>query len=386
MTHHEYMTLLEKRVPEFTFTDNNDVVVTRLGLSITLFFKQGYTLEKREKILACFRRFREEFGTHLRFHAHEFNGMTKYSPENITKVENSILKKGIYDYGGWDISDAKNKHEAPSCIMHYLDSGDDDDGENSYLGLVLPWHYLKEVQGMARFNDWLTYLCQQLEPDSGDCGYCLCLPQDYDDYCPIEYELARRYPALQVNANAFAAARHYNHSIRGVNWITILNNRYIKRLGGEAWVRQVLSRDPAIHIENYANGLLIRAGQYPDLTPQTEGLSVHYLAVNQLIRPIRIKPVEGHSLHFYGVNQFDEQSTVAWYARYDQGPLPVSPLKSGTPARVSGYWATPSQSDTLRFIAQGEMAPSLSSTGIEETWWELDHEAEDFRNVPSSLP
>ncbi|CNF70730.1 Protein of uncharacterised function (DUF3396) [Yersinia similis] len=110
-------------------------------------------------------------------------------------------------------------------------------------------------------------------------------------------------------------------------------------------MRQVLSRDPAIHIENYANGLLIRAGQYPDLTPQTEGLSPHYLAVNQLIRPIRIKPVEGHSLHFYGVNQFDEQSTVAWYARYD-----------------------------------------LSSAGIEETWWELDHEAEDFRNVPSSPP
>lgn len=345
MTHHEYMTLLEKRVPEFTFTDNNDVVVTRLGLSITLFFKQGYTLEKREKILACFRRFREEFGTHLRFHAHEFNGMKKYSPENITKVENSILKKGIYDYGGWYISDAQNMYESPNCIMRYIDSGDDDDDKNSYLSLVLPWFYLKEAQGMARFNDWLAYLCQQLEPDSGDCGYCLVLPRDYDDYCPIEYELARRYPPLQVNANAFAAARHYNHSIRSVNWITILNNRYIKRLGGEAWVRQVLSRDPAIHIDNYANGLLIRAGQYPDLTPQTEGLSPHYLAVNQLIRPIRIKPVEGHSLHFYGVNQFDEQSTVAWYARYD-----------------------------------------LSSAVLEETWWERDHEAEDFRNVPSSPP
>ncbi|MBI0557615.1 hypothetical protein F6Q06_24820, partial [Pectobacterium parmentieri] len=68
-------------------TDNNDVVVTRLGLSITLFFKQGYTLEKRQKILACFQRFRDEFGTHLRFHAHEFSGMKKYTPENIARVE-----------------------------------------------------------------------------------------------------------------------------------------------------------------------------------------------------------------------------------------------------------------------------------------------------------
>ncbi|MGL5309085.1 MAG: type VI immunity family protein, partial [Plesiomonas shigelloides] len=273
MQHTEYTALLEQRVPEFTFTDNNDVVVSRLGLSITLFFKQGYTLEKREKILACFSRFRAEFGTHLRFHTHSFKGMKKYSPENIAKVEDSIRNKGIHDYGGWEISDAKNMSEAPNCLMGYLDSGDDDDNENSYLSLVLPWFYLKETQGMARFNDWLTYLCQQLEPDSGDCGYCLSMPFDFDDYCPLEYELAKRYPPLQVNANVFADAMQYTDSSRGVNWITILDNRYIKRLGGEDWVRQVLSRDPEIGVEHYPGGLLIRAGQYPDLTPLTAGLS-----------------------------------------------------------------------------------------------------------------
>ncbi len=46
MTHHEYMTLLEKRVPEFTFTDNNDVVVTRLGLSITLYWRVSAVFER----------------------------------------------------------------------------------------------------------------------------------------------------------------------------------------------------------------------------------------------------------------------------------------------------------------------------------------------------
>ncbi|MBI0473616.1 DUF3396 domain-containing protein, partial [Pectobacterium parmentieri] len=162
----------------------------------------------------------------------EFSGMKKYTPENIARVEASILNKGVYDYGGWDISDAKNKDEAPNVIMHYLDSGDDNDDKNAYLSLVLPWFYLKDAQGMARFTDWLTYLCQQLEPDSGDCGHCLNLPQDFDDYCPIEYELAKRYPPLQVNANVFADAVQYNNSTRGVNWITVLSSRYITRLGG----------------------------------------------------------------------------------------------------------------------------------------------------------
>ncbi|BES86046.1 hypothetical protein PEC302107_03060 [Pectobacterium araliae] len=385
MPHPDYLAQLERHAPEFTFTDNNDVVVTRLGLSITLFFKQGYTLEKRQKILACYRRFRDEFGSHLRFHAHEFKGMKKYSPENIAKVEAAILNKGIYDYGGWDISDAKNKDEAPNCLIRYLDSREaGGDKKNSYFNLALPWFYLKEAQGMARFTDWLTYLCQQLEPDSGDCGHCLNLPQDFDDVCPIEYALARRYPPLQVNANAFADAMQYTNSTRGVNWITVLSTRYITRLGGEDWVRRTLSQTPDISITPYPGGLLIRAGHYPDLTPLTDGLSPQYLAVNQLLRPIRVQPQEGHSLHSYGVNQFDEQSTRAWYARYDQGPLSITPLKSGTPALVSGYWTTPSQTRTQRFIAQGELAPSLSPT--EDTLWHLDHEAESPDDVPEAQP
>ncbi|CAI2040240.1 Protein of uncharacterised function (DUF3396) [Serratia fonticola] len=380
MQHHEYTALLEQRVPEFTFTDNNNVVISRLGLSITLFFKRGYTVEKRERILACFSRFREEFGTHLRFHAHSFKGMKKYSPENITKVEDSIRNKGIYDYGGWTISDAKNMFEAPNCLMRYLDTREaGGDNQNSYLSLVLPWFYLKETQGMARFNDWLTFLCEQLEPDSGDCGYCLILPRDYHGYFSVEYELAKRYPPMQVNSAVHTASMQYTNSIRGANWITVLNNCYIKRLGGEDWVRQVLSRDPEIGIEHYPGGLLIRAGQYPDLTPLTAGLSPQYLAVNQLIRPIRVKHQEGHSLHFYGVNHFDELSTQAWYARYDLGPLSLSPLESGTPALVSGNWTTPSFPHTMRIIKQGEMAPAGKAGEI--IWWDLASEAEDDGNV-----
>ncbi|MBI0520978.1 DUF3396 domain-containing protein, partial [Pectobacterium parmentieri] len=114
----------------------------------------------------------------------EFSGMKKYTPENIARVEAAILNKGVYDQGGWYVSDAKNMGEAPNVIMRYLDSREaGGDKHNSYLSLVLPWFYLKDAQGMARFTGWLTYLCQQLEPDSGDCGHCLNLPQDYDDYC-----------------------------------------------------------------------------------------------------------------------------------------------------------------------------------------------------------
>ncbi|WP_420875362.1 hypothetical protein [Photorhabdus aegyptia] len=52
---------LKSQLTSFLFSNADGLTVSRLGISITLFFKQGYTLEKKQCILACYRRFREEF-------------------------------------------------------------------------------------------------------------------------------------------------------------------------------------------------------------------------------------------------------------------------------------------------------------------------------------
>ncbi|NHB90416.1 DUF3396 domain-containing protein, partial [Photorhabdus tasmaniensis] len=312
----DYFAQLRSKLTSFLFINGDELTVSRLGISITLFFKQGYTQEKKQRILACYRRFREEFGTHLRFHRHELKGLKKYSPENIAKVEEGILNQKKNQLSSWVVSDAKNEDEAPNYLMCYLDSDEDDgDDSSSYLSLVLPWDYLKEPEGMTRFMAWLDFMCEQLEPDSGDCGYCLVLPNDFYDYFPLEYQLAQRYPALQVNSAVHTAKLQYEHSIRGINWITLLSKRFVRRLGGEVWIRKTLARYPDVVISPYSNGLMIRAGQYPDLTPLPGNVPASYFAINQLIRPIRVIPREGHSLHFYGEGHFNSTSTLAWYAR-----------------------------------------------------------------------
>ncbi len=78
----DYFAQLRSQLTSFLFSNADGLTVSRLGISITLFFKQGYTQEKKQRILACYRCFREEFGVHLRFHRHELKGLRKYSPEN----------------------------------------------------------------------------------------------------------------------------------------------------------------------------------------------------------------------------------------------------------------------------------------------------------------
>ncbi|WP_387466923.1 type VI immunity family protein, partial [Photorhabdus sp. RM323S] len=148
----DYFAQLRSQLAAFTFLNGDGLTVSRLGISITLFFKQGYTPEKKQRILACYCRFREEFSTYLRFHRHALKGLKKYSPENIAKVEEGILNQKKNQPSTWDISDAKNIYEAPRYLMHYLDSREiSGDNSSSYLSLVLPWDYLKEQEGMARF-------------------------------------------------------------------------------------------------------------------------------------------------------------------------------------------------------------------------------------------
>ncbi|MDE9436127.1 hypothetical protein KKI95_09320 [Xenorhabdus bovienii] len=140
-----YFEHIKAQLTGFTLQSERDVTVTRLGLAITLFFKQGYTREKKECILACYLHFREMYSDRLKFHTHEFDGMKRYSAENIEKIEQLILKADNGPFVGnkmcgWYVSDAKNASEAPQYLMRYLDSYEIDGiYGTSYLCLVLPW-------------------------------------------------------------------------------------------------------------------------------------------------------------------------------------------------------------------------------------------------------
>ncbi|MFC0179757.1 type VI immunity family protein [Thorsellia kenyensis] len=361
---------LKHRAAEFTQTTSEGVVVSRLGLSITLFFKEGYTVEKREGILACFQRFREEFGEQLRYQTHDFKGMAKYTPENIVKVEAKIRQQGLYGRSEWYVSDAKGANDAPNFILRFLNSVEAGGKEAlSYICLVLPWDYIYDEAGMARFESWLMFLCEQVEPYSGDAGYCLVLPRDYYDYFPLEYQLAQRYPSMLVISTSHTAKNQYFHAIRGANWYTLLSQKLVRRLGGREWIKHAFSKNHEIEVVNFRDGLIIRAGRHPDLTPKSEGLSPAYQMVNQLVRPIRVKYHEGHSLHFYGANHFTEETTYEWYARYDNAPLIRTPLQSGFPALVGGEWKTASQPNSTLRLNQGDIAPTSRDGQV--IMWEL---------------
>ncbi|EPB4850059.1 type VI immunity family protein, partial [Cronobacter malonaticus] len=110
-----------------------------------------------------------------------------------------------------------------------------------------------------------------------------------------------------------------------------------------------------IRLLPYSNGVILKAGELPpplgDM--KTEGLPSLLVKVNQLIKPVRFN--ESRSLHFYSEYeglQFDKDSTMAWYRRFDEASALLDKAEAETsrePVRIqcwtddiapyAGQWA-----------------------------------------------
>lgn len=361
---------LVENAPDLSFELADGTSVVRLGVIATVYFKEGYTAEKKLKIIECFRKFHDEFGTNL-------NGLLQDSYKTLTSttLEKAITK--IQTSSGNDrcelhLTSATSTKEAASYGISTLNSREiHEDSERSYIKLVFPWEFITTDEGCANYKAWVKYLCNQVEAEHGYGGLSSILPFDYDSYMPIEFELSQKYSGLDVDSMPHSLASKLVNHIKGVNWQSIIGNSFIENLGGESVLRQKLSGSGNIDITNYNNGVIIQAGEHPELGPIGEGGLDSYIAVNRILKLVRNpEPDQLHHYSPYG-NCFEEQSTNLWYERFDQNEsiAPPSRIESNKPCTKDGYWFTPAKANSRNFFKQGELMPSFNDSDWGDTLW-----------------
>ncbi|MCC6076018.1 type VI immunity family protein [Pseudomonas sp. GCM10022188] len=366
---------LQERVPDLEFEMPDGTPVVKLGLIATLYFKDGYTSDLKQKVVQCFERFYMEFKPQLKWHVYRRD--KKLTDNSFQKTTTQILATGPNDQIYWSLSSSEGVHDAPSYCLSVMNSHEIHAAQDrSYIKLALPWSLLIEPNGLDRYNQWLVYLCNQVKAEHGYGGLSSALPNDYDSYMPTEYQLAQQYSGLEVDTFAYSMGRELINHIKGVNWYTVIGNGYVDRLGGEAAIRHALSGHGDIEILRYDYGLIIRAGQYPELGAEEDGLPQAYVAVNKVVRPLRIpNPDQLHSYSPYG-DCFDQESTDRWYARFDQDELHSTPTRivAGQPCTHAGYWFTPAQPHSRRHFAEGEIMPCIEDSSWGDTLWYWSNE------------
>lgn len=312
---------LEKWLPEASVKYKDGSPAVNLGLIITVFFKDGHTPDVRRRMVECADRFYTEFKPYLK-KTLPGKRWTAITEKNYARQKQAILDSTPEEIFDWTLSSANESYLAPDYdilimgkrIFHK-------DTDRSVIKLTFPLSLLKEPDGKARYEGWLLWLCNTFAVESGYAGLSFVLPYAFERMFPYEYALAQRFSGVMVDSIGTLEGRVAVNSLKGACWYTILGPPWLEKLGGAEQLTHRLVKTPEIRLLPYSNGVTLKAGELPpplgDM--KTEGLPSLLVKVNQLIKPVRFN--ESRSLHFYSEYeglQFDKDSTMAWYRRFDE--------------------------------------------------------------------
>lgn len=332
---------IEKWLPEASVKYKDGSQAVNLGLIITVFFKDGHTPEVRQKMVECVDRFYDQFKSYLKktVYRKKWTGITG---NNYQKKRQEILDATPEEIFSWYLGSSEKDYHAPDYeiiimgkrIFH-------NDSNRSFIKLTFPLTMLKESDGKERYQSWLMWLCNTFAVESGYAGLSFVLPYEFHRMFPYEYKLAQRFPGVMVDSIGTLEGSGAAISLKGACWFTILGNPWLEKLGGEEKLAHRLKNTPEIELLPYDGGLILKAGALPPGLgeTQTKELPPLLVKVNQIIKPVRFNG--SRSLHFYSEHenfQFDKESTMKWYRRFDEASAALDKDdegKSWEPVRIT---------------------------------------------------
>jgi len=214
-----------------------------------------------------------------------------------------------FEYHGGNSPD-----EASTLSVHVYGS-DPKYGYLSFFRLCLPLLWFATHSG--HFIDLVLEFSRFLTPVHGYGGLGIVeSPRRVirQRYAPMVYEIVQRFPGLDVDSPT-SHIIFLTDGIKGVNWITILSDRWINELGGLNTVRSKLSTD--IEFYPYSGGILIRAGAQPQLGDQNlDRRPPLYVQLSSVLAPIRVKEHGAFQNSGRGM-RLDRANSEKWLARFD---------------------------------------------------------------------
>ncbi|MGV3346136.1 DUF3396 domain-containing protein [Enterobacteriaceae bacterium LUAb1] len=340
---------IEKWLPEASVKYKDGSQAVNLGLIITVFFKEGHTPEVRRKMVGCVDRYYAEFKSHLKktVYGNKWVGITE---NNYQKKRQQLLALSEEETASWYLGSEEKDYEAPDYSILVMNTRIfHNENDRSVIKLIFPLSLLKEPDGKIHYQVWLMWLCESFAVESGYAGLSFVLPYEFHRMFPYEYKLAQRFPGVMVDSIGTLEGSGAAISLKGACWYTILGNPWLEKLGGAEKLVHRLKNTPEIELLPYNGGLILKAGALPPGLggTQTEELPPLLVKVNQIIKPVRFNG--SRSLHFYSEHenfQFDKESTMKWYRRFDKASAALDKEdegKSWEPVRITCWSSEPSQ-------------------------------------------
>ena len=307
-----------------------NLIKARIGVMLSLHFLHGWEKSKRQAVLAMAEEYINLFPDDV--NRYKLPGERRYRklsssvlPQEYKKIIDASEDTKSYIFLAHD-SELEGPYAPPlwlfwSSIFSKEQAKVFPNGKSdrplSGVKVHFPPHFL--FDNPDRFVDLVTRWSQAIGALHGSAGLAVITEPGAENENLYNYPLAKAYPALDYdNRGMFWTEIRKGgwENVRTSNWLTILGEEPIARIGGAEVVREAMKED--MSLIPYEGGLVIRARELPALGDEaTGGIPEGYRVAAHLIKPVRFEGYNWGGIFALPEEDEDLPATHEWIRRFD---------------------------------------------------------------------
>jgi hypothetical protein len=303
--------------------------VVKIGLLVTLYFKSGHLPEVKAAVVSIIEDYFQLCGDKLQW----TTVPPKYRWAKVRKslktdLCSRILSAGADDSWQVTVHGGKTHQDASDYRIQGLGCRNWQNamGHLSFLSVAFPIDFFagRNDSAVSTVLRW----AELLHPFHGYGGLgVLDAYANTEVYEPVVFSIAQRFPGLEVD-HPTAHSFNCTEGIKGVNWLTVVQESLLVKVGGKDTLRKQLSEQIVLH--DYPGGLMFQAGPKPIMGDRIrEQWPELYVELNARLAPIRAPTTSpfqhygfpfdrgGFPFDYFGSARFDLESSMAWLQRFD---------------------------------------------------------------------
>lgn len=304
-------------------------IASRVVVSATLFFDRGGETEKRIVAHEALMEYAEQFSTELSHHQYPGSSSRpmkikwdELRDKGQEKILNMPAKEALdvavfgqpfnTQTGGIGLFGGSISASGPDELMSV---------DLSVLEFCVASSWAAR-EGFTNFIGLVQKLTSILKPRHGIAGFGVQFDRIYESTSSRAYSFpfTKRFPGAHCGINSrylteLNTSKADKDSIFTTNWLTIICDDIVKKMGGTDELRQKVGSSCLIH--DYNGGTILQAGDYPQLGDVNRGLVLDdYRRVGQELKAARF---ENYRLGIFDVESpLDSlEETLKWIRRFD---------------------------------------------------------------------
>lgn len=282
-------TLTPSNLDDIRIMGSRGRIAARLGVMATIYVREPHTPKTRGGLGAAIDHLLSLFYSDYRWRfdrsAKRYASTEGWTPPNYAKALSALDPMVAVEI---EMHGAERNEDASSYALGAYAPFRKPHPALGFLTVSMPFAWVERAAPVA-LQRVLDDLCRMVRPFHGYAGLGILRHPNYAfarKAEPFVVPLARRFPGLELD-QPVSHARQCLDGIKGVNWLTVLHDDLIDKLGGASTLAD-RARAFDLSWSTYDGGGILQAGPTPQLGDLDQDMVPEsYATADKLLKPVR---------------------------------------------------------------------------------------------------